>query len=175
MQDINHGKYINYLISQSNSEINAATSTAQKRGGRARDRVCRSRKSALPADLRETQWWLKRGGKKQESRRKMKSWRCTLSVWRFDTNPYSFANNLFLFFCLATAWSGLKGLIELGLLSAQRWAYGVKRRGGGANKPSTEQNGQRKSGVDIKWRRNANSRWRNDVRWRDALRPSTGR
>lgn len=49
MQDINHGKYINYLISQSNSEIDAATSTAQKRGGRARDRECRSRRSALPA------------------------------------------------------------------------------------------------------------------------------
>lgn len=37
MQDINHGKYINYLISQSNSEIDAATSTARKRGGRERE------------------------------------------------------------------------------------------------------------------------------------------
>lgn len=40
MQDINHGKYINYLISQSNSEIDAATSTGaeEKRGERGTDR-----------------------------------------------------------------------------------------------------------------------------------------
>lgn len=68
MQNINHGKYINYLILQSNSEIDVLYE--------------RERNSRFPADQRQ---------------KMIKKKDCCTPVHLFDINLYSFANNLFPF------------------------------------------------------------------------------
>lgn len=75
MQNINHHEYINYLISQPNSEIDAAVSTARGGGGggvQGGGMEGGMEKSALPVDLREkammvVEW---RGGRKQGEKMK---------------------------------------------------------------------------------------------------------